>query len=209
MTNTSNIGSKSTTGTSVMKSPGRRVVKASPPPPIKLEEDREPTAVAQDKEDNEPSPKKKVSVAIKDPAVMHEMEQELNERWREEHLHAVAGGQERRREKKIDEIRKHPPTPQNSVDDFGDKTATTAIESQVLPEFSVQPQFPEHKRSVERTDTTVGEEPVEKRLKASDPDDDEPEKKLNPYWSAFKSALPAIAVAGVAIFVAAKYMKRR
>jgi len=198
----SSSNSKSTTSTSVMKSPSRRVVKASPPPSIKLE-DREPTAVTQDQEDTEPDTKKMVPAAIKDPVVMHEMEQELNDRWREERLHAVAGNQDKRRDKKIDEIRKHPPTPQNSANDIGE------IESRVLPEFSVQPQFPEHKRSVEKSDTVVDEEPVEKRMKASDPDDDEPDNKENSFWGAFKSALPAIAVAGIAILVATKYMKKR
>lgn len=197
----------SATGAKV-KSPHRRVVKGTvPPPTIQLDETLpEADPGVSEKERN-------MNPSIKDPSVMHEEEQELTERWRKERLDTNAEKHDERRDQKIEERRKHSRSFEISNDQLDNKSHSDV---RVLPEFSVQPKFPEHKRSVENTYVAAsphGDEPEEKRLRASNTNDSSEEKSKGRFWNALSSrmkiVIPAAAVAGLAVLVAAKLLKKR
>jgi hypothetical protein len=118
---------------------------------------------------------------------------ERSEKWRKERLGAAAAKQKQQRDKDLQGRR------QNGT------VQTTAIESrptqtqkaEIPKAFSVEPQYPEHKRSGD-----VVSEPLGKRRKASideGPDDEDPSgRAINVMYAT--AALAAAVAIGVAVF---------
>jgi hypothetical protein len=173
-----------------MTSPSRRVVKAkAPPPSLDLVEDE---AVAEATEDAEDAVAH-VSYAVKSPSVERELEQEQVDKWRKERYVGMVEKKKAERQKEVMTRR------QSSKSPTPPATASGSIPAQVLEEFSVEPKYPEHKRSGD-TITGISEgEPQGKRRKASVdgyPDED------NGGGSVSKMVVVSALVAAVAIGVA-------
>jgi hypothetical protein len=139
-----------------MTSPNRRVVKPKqPPPPLDL-----PEPVPQQEEELEIV---HASYAMGSPSVEREMEQEMVDKWRTERLEGMAAKQKLERDKEILERRHSNSTPTRDV--VGSESST--IPPEKLKEFSVEPRFPEHKRSGDTISGISEGEPQGKRRKAS------------------------------------------
>lgn len=195
--------------TSVLSSPSRRVVKAKQPPSLaNTSTNVDGTAVSQlqkssivvtttDDASEEENRRVTSSYPLASPSVERELEMERTEKWRQQRLDALLEKQKQERGDKVDELRRstaatviHPPN-------------VTLSNSQVPPEFSVEPQFPEHKRSGDGGD----DEPlVVKRRKASvdeGDDDGDATAKNNAARTKFlimTAALAAAMAIGVAFF---------
>ncbi|CAB9498039.1 expressed unknown protein [Seminavis robusta] len=116
--------------------------------------------------------------------------------WRNERLKLTGKRGKALREKELQERRKN-----NTANESANATANPF--SRFLSVFSVEPQFPEHKRSLETDDDKEQLQPSGKRLKAStdDTDDDDDIDKTSSggvSWMVAAAAVAAVAV-GVAI----------
>ena len=146
-----------------LASPSRRVVKAKAPPPSL---DLPPKPVAEP--DDDPQDEGHAAYPGLSPSVARELEQERTEKWRKERYDATVAKQKQQRDKDLQHRRQNSGsiTPTQSSD-------TPSVPVDIPASLSVEPQFPEHKRSGETA--SVGE-PVVKRRKASVGDDDAPNK---------------------------------
>ena len=173
-----------------MASPHRRKIKAKAPPP------------ALDLPVPAPPEEQEVEIAhatftLGSPSVEREMEQETADKWRAERLEGMAAKQKLERDKEILERRQSSSTPTRDV--VGAQSST--IPPEKLKDFSVEPQFPEHKRTGDTISGISEGEPNGKRRKAS-VDEGYEEEKVSGGVSKMMvvSALVAAVAIGVAIF---------
>ena len=175
-----------------MASPSRRVVKAKAPPPPSL---HLPKPAPEDDEEVDVA---HVSYALGSPSVERELEQEKVNKWRKERLEGMAAKQKMERDKEVLERRQSNSTPTRGI------TGEMDIPQEVLQEFSVEPKYPEHKRSGDTLSGISDGEPQGKRRKSSM--DEEPKKvETDNIARATKmvvvtAALAAAVAIGVAIF---------
>ena len=174
-----------------ISSPPRRVVKAKAPPPL----DPTTTSTATDSADDDVMDNSSghVTYPLASPSVEREVEQERSEKWRKERHDAAAAKQKQHRDLSTQTRRQSATAAsENSA------STTTPLPAKVPPEFSVDPKFPEHKRSgvVE-----PGEEPLGKRRKASidEPEQDRAETSSTKMMIVSAALAAAVAV-GFALF---------
>lgn len=177
-----------------MTTPSRRVVKGKKPkaPPSSLEIPK-PTSSPEAEEEVDVS---HVSYALGSPSVERELEQEQVDKWRKERLVGMAAKQKMERDKEVLERRQSSSTPTKGMEH---STSESNIPQEVLEEFSVEPKYPEHKRSGDTISGISDGEPQGKRRKASV---DEGYKKDTDSGSVSKIYVLSAVVAAVAIGVA-------
>lgn len=134
-------------------SPPRRLVKAKAPPPPSLEVAKSATP----EDDNIEESSGVLGYPLASPSVERELEQERSEKWRKERLDAAVAKQKQQRGKDLLGRRQSGTVQMTAIEANGMEPA------EVPPAFSVEPQYPEHKRS---GDDAVSE-PLGKRRKAS------------------------------------------
>lgn len=177
-----------------MTSPHRRVVKAKQPkaPPHSLNLPR-----PNDEKEEEDVEIMHASYTLRSPSVERELEQEKVNKWRMERLVGMTKKQRNERDKEVLERRQSNSTPTRDV--VGAESSN--IPPEKLKEFSVEPQFPEHKRSGDTISGISEGEPQGKRRKAS-VDEGYEDGKTNGTISKLVavSALVAAVAIGVAIF---------
>jgi hypothetical protein len=173
-----------------MVSPNRRVVKAkAPPPALNLPEPAPP--------EEQEVENVHATITLGSSSVEREMEQEKAAKWRTERLEGMAAKQKLERNKEIRE-RRRSGTP-TAGDIAGAESST--IPPEKLKNFSVEPQFPEHKRAGDTVSGVSEDEPKGKRRKASIDEGYKDEKSSRGVSTmVVVSALVAAVAIGVAIF---------
>lgn len=152
----------------IMTSPNRRVVKAKTPPSTNPPPDDNPEVEEAEEDSNA-----NVSYAYGIPSVEREVEQEKSDQWKMGRLVGMAAKQKSQRDKEVLERRQNSSTPDSTTVDV-----TYSVPPKVLEEFSVEPKYPDHKRSGDTVSGISEGEPQVKRRKASvdeglDDDNDE------------------------------------
>jgi len=172
-----------------MTSPSRRVVKAkAPPPSLNL-----PKAVTEEDEEVDVA---HVSYTLGSPSVERELEQEKVDNWRKERLVGMAAKQKQERDKEVLERRQS-----NTMPTQPHVKSESNILPEVLQEFSVEPKYPEHKRSGDSIAGISDGEPQGKRRKSSMDEVYEKEADAKPISKlVVVSALVAAVAIGVAFF---------
>jgi hypothetical protein len=125
------------------------------------------------------------------PSVERELEQERSEKWRKERLDAAVAKQKQQRGKDLLGRRQSGTVQVTAIETNGMEPA------EVPPAFSVEPQYPEHKRSGDG----VVSEPLGKRRKASideGPEEDRADRATNVMF--VTAVLTAAIAIGVAVF---------
>ena len=151
-------------------SPSRRLVKAKTPPPSALVVEVRTSTTPED-DSLEDSSGVIVGYPLASPSVEREMEQERSVKWRKERLDATVAKQKQQRGKDLMGRRQSGTVQMTAIEARGMMETPPAA---IPPEFSVEPQYPEHKRSGDDLVSLSGG-PLGKRRKASI-DEDKPEK---------------------------------
>lgn len=178
-----------------MTSPHRRVIKPkqpkAPPAPLDLPK---PNETEQEEEKEEEIVH--ASYTLGSPSVEREVEQEKTDKWRMERLVGWATKQKKERDREVLERRQSNSTPTRDI--VGAESSN--IPPEKLKEFSVEPAFPDHKRSGDTLAGISEGEPQGKRRKASVDEGYEGEKSSGVSTMVVVSALVAAVAIGVAIF---------
>jgi hypothetical protein len=133
-----------------------------------------------------------VGYPLASPSLEREFEMERSEKWRKERLDAAAAKHKLQRDKDLQGRRR-----QNGTVQATSVERTRTEKAEIPKAFSVEPQFPEHKRSGD-----VVSEPIGKRRKASidegPEDEDRTRRATNVMY--VTAALAAAVAIGVAVF---------
>mmetsp|Transcript_5464 Transcript_5464/g.8003 ORF Transcript_5464/g.8003 Transcript_5464/m.8003 type:complete len:281 (-) Transcript_5464:860-1702(-) len=201
----------------------RRVVKATPPPPLSASEispeDGDSSSFPGDNGEDEREFRGLV------PAKARSVEDEAK-KWRQQRFDAAAALSKEKKEKSLDQKRKLKVDSGEAASEE-ETTATTPVRKEPLPAIlRVQSKFPEHKRTVETASLPPDEAPSEKRIKTVDMKEDNVDGKDNvgtalgdeegglSYWTdgiskLAKKVVPAVAVAAILAIAAMKLTKRK
>lgn len=155
----------------IIASPSRRVVKAKAPPPVLSTTPPPDIEVLKSPEDDSLEEESSGIVTLASPSVERELEQERSEKWRKERLDATVAKQKQQRGKDL-LGRRQSGTVQMTAIEVNKNGMMEPV--QVPPAFSVEPQYPEHKRRSGDDDDVSG--PLGKRQKSSIDDNNEPEE---------------------------------
>lgn len=155
----------------IIASPSRRVVKAKAPPPVLLSTPPPPVIEVLKSPEDDSLEESSGIVTLASPSVEREREQERSEKWRKERLDATVAKQKQQRGKDLLGRRQSGTVQMTAIEVNKNGMMEPA---EVPPAFSVEPQYPEHKRRSGDDDDVSG--PLGKRQKSSIDDNNEPEE---------------------------------
>mmetsp|Transcript_15763 Transcript_15763/g.21634 ORF Transcript_15763/g.21634 Transcript_15763/m.21634 type:complete len:305 (-) Transcript_15763:100-1014(-) len=208
-------------------SPGhRRVVKATQPPPLEDEGEGTGASSSPTTMTDEDERGTRGLVPAKSPSVE---DREMSEKLRQKRLDAAAAFSKGKKEKDLEQRRKSvADSGEVAAADSGGETSSSVSKTPLPAILSVEPQFPEHKRTVDTASLPPDEAPSEKRVKIDNvKDEDGTEDKDTTRSLTFpgsdldesswtdgisklaKLAVPAVTVVAVVAIVAMKVTRKK
>jgi len=188
----------------------RKIVKAIQPPEISGDSVPQTDTSkdgGQDKDIDRDA--KRYALPGKSPTAEGEAQRKLTDKARKERQDAAAFAKKKSKEEKLLEKRKAMP-PSGQDHDGGNDTEQAGTDHAQQPKpriFSVESEFPEHKRTVEKAALPIDSEPVEKKFKV-DSEGDRAAGDTEKKWG-LGLILPAAAFLAASAVMVMKFLKKK